>query len=212
MLYDVEASHGVAHRAAPSRAVRRSGQGSGIRAGVRDATREVHERLHGHPGFRAVTRGAISRPGYRMLLERLHGFHVAMEREARWEGWRSASLRDDLDWLGASLPEIEALPVLTGLPDLGTPERRVGALYVVEGSALGGRVLAQALRPLLGEGPAGRSFFLGVGGPPGAWRACQEQMEQLTTSPAARQEIIDAARATFSAFEAWLAGWRPGHG
>jgi len=211
MLHDVEASHGVGRLAVPSRAVPPSGQGSGIRAAVRDATREVHERLHGHPGFRAVAEGAVSRPDYQMLLGRLHGFHVAMERAARWNGWRSASLRDDLAWLGASLSEIEALPVLTGLSDVGSPERRAGALYVVEGSALGGRVLAQALRPLLGEGPAGRSFFLGVDGPPGAWRACLEQMEQLALCPAARQEIIDAARATFSAFETWLAGWRPGH-
>lgn len=189
---------------------RLAARGPGVRDEIRAATRAVHERLHGHPGLAAVADGTISRTDYRALLGRLLGFHRAIERAAGWDDRRSTALRDDLAALGLTPAAIDALPLCALLPDLRAPERRAGALYVVEGSALGGRVLAQALRPLLGEAEAGRRFFT-AGGGPGAWRACLDAMDRIAADAAARRRMIGAAEDTFSAFEAWLAGWDTDH-
>jgi len=208
--HDLKVPAAAASLAIRTRCGRSEGRGHGIRDEVRAATRAVHERLHQHGGLKAVADGTISRPAYRALLGHLYGFHLAVERAAGWSGWRSEALKADLAALGAPPEAIDALPLCARLPDLRTPERRAGALYVVEGSALGGRVLAQAVRPLLGEAEAGRRFFL-VGGRPGAWRACLDTMDRMASDAAARRRMIGAAEDTFAAFEVWLAEWVSDH-
>lgn len=183
-------------------------RGADLRDQLRAATREVHERLHRHEGFKAAADGTITRFDYRALLGRLYGFHVAFERAALLDGWRGEGLRQDLSALGATAAEIGALPLCPELPDLRASERRAGALYVVEGSALGGRVIAQALRPMFG---AAALRFFEAGGRPGAWRACLEEMDRLAGDLAASRRMIEAAQETFDAFDAWLDGWRIGH-
>jgi hypothetical protein len=72
--------------------------------------------------------------------------------------------------------------------DIGfdTPARRLGALYVVEGSTLGGRHLARNLDPLLGSTEsAGRRFFLGRGADTNAaWIGFLARMTLFAGTPA----------------------------
>ena len=86
----------------------------------------------------------------------------------------------------------------------------LGALYVIEGSTLGGIKIARALKGRIGdETGAGRSFFLGRGERHGAmWAEYLSQLETLSEDPAQAEEAIDASVATFEAFEAWMAGWK----
>jgi heme oxygenase len=179
-----------------------------LREALRSATRDVHERLHGHPGLAAVQDETITREHYVQLLGRLYGFYTAFETAAGLSPIRSQWLEVDLTAFGVSPSRRAELPRCRGLPNLATPEAVLGALYVVEGSALGGVALARRLDGLVGEGGLdGRRFFSGRQAETGAaWR---DYLHRLSASRGRtnRETIISTANATFAVFERWLAGW-----
>ena len=180
-----------------------------LRCCLRTATDAVHQRLHAHSGFAAVKDGTISRNDYIYLLLRLHGFHCAIETATHTSPERSDWLGQDLTvlygdcWPGAALPQ-------PTMPRLDSTASVLGALYVIEGSALGGRTLARGLDRLLGIGQAnGRRFFEGRGAATGAaWQRFLGQLETVSAAPVARAAAVSAAVETFSVFEAWLMDWR----
>jgi len=177
---------------------------------LRDATLAAHERLHGHDGFAAVQAATIDLAAYRGLLLRLYGFHLPFETAMGGPRERSAWLEDDLRALDVAEAAIARAPRCARLPDLRGAARKLGALYVVEGSALGGRGLGRGLDPLLGRGVlAGRRFFLGRGAETGAaWKAYLARLASAPVTPDARAEIVEAASDTFTVFEAWMVGWK----
>ena len=176
---------------------------------LRDTTHDVHQRLHRHDGFAAIQTGAIDLAAYRRLLFRLHGFYVPFEAAADVRPDRSAWLESDLRALGMDPTGLGARAMCNDIPCLNTAAARLGALYVVEGSALGGRHLARNLDGLLGaEAIDGRRFFVGRGSGTGeAWRRYLSQLSAGSSDPLARTRIIDAALETFAVFESWLSDW-----
>jgi heme oxygenase len=176
---------------------------------LREATHDVHQRLHLHDGFAAIQNGAIDMALYRLLLIRLYGFYIPFEAATDVGDERSRWLADDLRALGVDPDRPGAVALCPDIPCPRTPEARLGALYVVEGSALGGRGLARELAALLGpDAVGGRRFFIGRGGGTGeAWRGYLSQLEVHAADLAARPLIIDAALGTFAVFERWMAGW-----
>ncbi len=184
-----------------------------LRVLLRDATRPAHERLHTHDGFAAVKTMTIDLAAYRTLLGRLYGFHVPFHTIAGCGPERCQWLAEDLRALRPDrLPDGAGLEVAMcqRLPVLDSPARRLGAAYVIEGSALGGRELARGLDHLLGaDGVRGRLFFLGGGADKGAgWRDTLAQLAAVPPDQALRAEVVSAAADTFAAFEAWMTGWR----
>lgn len=180
-----------------------------VRQALRAATHEIHERLHQHPALAAVQAGAIDGLAYRRLLARLYGFHIAFERAARLQPERSVWLEMDLAALGMTPERRAALPLCRGFPALALPEARLGALYVVEGSALGGVTLARGLEGLVGVGVLdGRRFFAGHQSETGrAWRAYLARLSATDWTAKQQATIIATATATFALFECWLGGW-----
>lgn len=180
---------------------------------LRDATRSAHERLHAHAGFAAVKDMTIDLAAYRTLLGRLYGFYVPFERIADIGRERSRWLAQDLQALRVGSKEV-AIAICQRLPVLDSPARRLGAAYVIEGSALGGRELARGLDhllvPLLGAGEVrGRRFFLGRGADTGAaWRDTLDHLAAIPPDPALRAAAVSGALDTFAAFDAWMTGWR----
>ena len=78
----------------------------------------------------------------------------------------------------------------------------MGSLYVLEGSALGGRVLCPQLRQTLGVGPGrGCDYFEGFGDATGAmWRDFRQvSSEEIGDSPQAVAAACEAAKNTFEA-------------
>lgn len=181
---------------------------------LREATAEVHARLHAVPAFEALAAGRLSLATYVALLQRLLGFHGAVEAALAAapplqpygielaERRRSEALRIDLASLGAA----DTTP-LAPLPSLGSAARALGCLYVVEGSTLGGRQLARGLDHLLPAGTAaGRAFLLGHGPRHGAmWQSCCAAIETCGEEPGSLAAMATAATETFAAFEAWFA-------
>lgn len=180
-----------------------------LRDALRLATAEVHERLHHHPGFAAVQAGTIDRAAYTALLGRLYGFYRPFEATARITPERTRWLEIDLAALGVAASSREALPRCDAFRPRAGRNHLLGARYVVEGSALGGRAMARQLDLLLGAAAAdGRRFFSGHGAATGAvWRDYLALLAIVPRPEQTRAVIVNSASATFAIFERWLAGW-----
>lgn len=91
----------------------------------------------------------------------------------------------------------------TGLP------QALGWLYVLEGSALGGRLVARAAQTALGT-TVPVAFFTGAGLPAlgGRWRALRRRLDGfgLLAGDGATEEVVDAAGEAFGRVEASLLG------
>jgi heme oxygenase len=194
-----------------------------IHAQLRQATASVHVRLHHHDGFAAAASGTISLPDYRLLLERLWGFHHVFEGMLRdmnanergsainlEKRARAPLLELDLATLGVDHASIENLPKCDGLRKPKNEAEFMGSLYVVEGSTLGGVHIARALKPLFNtESDEGRRFFFGYGEEHGMmWRNFLNQLEERARTETDEADTIRGADQTFTDFEKWMSGWR----
>lgn len=140
------------------------------------------------------------RAGYAAFLRAQAAAHIPVEAALARGGvaavipdWiarqRSALLRDDLADLGLAPPEPAGVIALEGEAAL------LGALYVLEGSRLGGIVLKRAV-PL--DFPA---RFLG-GMDSAAWRRLLGILDDRLDTEAKRAAAVAAACAVFALFEA----------
>ena len=179
---------------------------------LKRSTEDIHARMHVHPGFSAIADGTIDLPAYRALLCRLFGFYVAFELSISAPRSRSIWLEQDLLSLDMPKSLIGSIALCTSLPSLDTPEQCLGAQYVVEGAALGGRQLAANLDHLLGsDGILGRRFFVGHGENTGVrWRAFIAGLSSGRDGAEETETVAAAARSTFLSFEAWLEDWDKG--
>jgi heme oxygenase len=188
-----------------------------LRARLKAATNQTHERMHAHPGFAVAAAGTISTEAYRDLLARLYGFHAAFEDRmraapeafARWielpARARAGLIVEDLLALGAARETIDTLPRCEELPPLRGEGDRLGALYVVEGSTLGGAFIAKALTRSAANA---RRFFGGHGVNHGRlWRNLVKALDQLDDIPEEADLAERAALSTFAAFERWMTNW-----
>ena len=194
-----------------------------LRARLREATNEAHARMHAHPGFAAAASGRIAASDYRDLLARLYGFHRGFETHfdrapadmaeaiALPARRRSAALAEDLAALGFS-DDIESLPLCPAPLALSSEPQWLGALYVTEGATLGGAAISRALAEA-GFAAAQRRFFEGHGALRSPmWRRFLARLETHADDPEAVAAAQMAAKAAFSAFEAWMADRRGASG
>ena len=119
-------------------------------------TRPAHDRIEAAID---LDRRIASRNAYRDLLIRFYGFHKAWESDAAELAHdrtffrarcKTELLAKDLAALGLEPDEIEALPQCRPLMPLPAPEAVLGSMYVVEGSTLGGTIIAREVERRLG--------------------------------------------------------------
>jgi heme oxygenase len=185
-----------------------------LRFRLRAATQPVHARVE----RQLDRRGRLtSIEAYTSLLQDLLSLHrpiesalAALDPEAlgidfgarRKTGWLIADLID----LGHAPASLDRLPDCAAAPAPASTEAAFGALYVLEGSSLGGQVILRRVGPALGVGPAwaGR-YFNGYGEATGAmWRVFVARLNALGADPATATAIETSALATFAAFESCL--------
>jgi len=177
---------------------------------LREATREVHIRLE---QALALTDAGLSRGAYRLLVEAFYGFYEPLERRLASVAGLPFEGRAKVDLLRADLravdpnaadASVELPPRCEALPDVSTPARALGCLYVLEGATLGRRFIVRALQEHLDIGPAtGGAFFEGYGAETAAmWCAL---LEHIQASPGPRAETVAGAVDTFVTLERWLA-------
>ncbi len=189
-----------------------------LRSRLRVATEAAHERMHLHSGFRGAANGSLTLAEYRDLLARLYGFHEAFDAAfpsapAAFAGAidlgaraRSEALARDLTALGLA-PRISSLPRCATAPRPLSEPQWLGALYVTEGSTLGGAQIARALATM-GIGEDGRRFFTAYGElRSGMWRLFLSRLETWADDPEASDAVETAAVAAFESFEVWMRDW-----
>jgi heme oxygenase len=170
---------------------------TGARTAIRTATAADHERLDGlFEAFDladAVSYGRFLTAHAAALLP----VEAALDGAGAdrlipdWAGRRrSAMIRADLAALGLEAPELTAFGPLDG------DAACWGAAYVVEGSRLGGALLARRVAPGLPRA------YLGAPQVKGAWRSFVEALDAALDADDRIGRATGAARETFGFFEA----------
>ncbi len=186
-------------------------------ARLRAETRAQHERLEAAVGPPSPPTPAW----YRRFLGRWWGFLVPIEEALAARPGLDAAiglalpprrkrawLEADLAALGLGAAEIAALPLCTDLPPLDRAGEALGCLYVLEGSTLGGQLLARTIEAELPELAGATRFVRSYGPEVGPkWRGFLEALEAFSAqTPAAIDDVVRAGRETFAAFERWQRG------
>jgi heme oxygenase len=187
-------------------------QSESLTARLRKETADLHAAVE---EVACLPHSVRSRADYSAVLTALLGFHVSVESALNNRGWtrkwaelgivltrhhRSALLADDLTAMGAPV----TLPVEPAPLSVTTFPAALGCLYVVEGSALGGQVIAPVIRHQLGAVPT--SFFDSAGRDhPSPWRDLKNALQQYGESEPDHDAVIEGARATFMGFQTHLA-------
>lgn len=180
---------------------------------LRTETRPEHDAIEAVLDFTSET---LKISDYRHTLERFHGFYLPLEAGlVKMGGWaqRGLDLTDrqkthlletDLRVLGVNNPEM--LAVCTDLPPHGTVNAAFGCLYVLEGATLGGQVITKSIHKHLGVTPeTGGRFFNGYAERTGMmWQAFRAAITASVPSPSDEDEVVAAAKATFSKLHHWI--------
>ena len=179
---------------------------------MRDATEPDHRRLE---AALALQSPELSFERYRRVLAAFHGFYSPLEARIRRFGPVAPPLgfalperarRLELDLAALGVPAATAC--CEDLPELTTTAELAGCLYVLEGAALGGQVLARSLASRWQLTPStGLAFFYGDG--PVAtkrrWELVLDWLERAGRAGADARAAVAAASATFIALERWAA-------
>ena len=142
-------------------------------------------------------RGLEDAATYRRYLRGMHGLLSALARACPRLADEYAPMREalaaDLEALGSTPP---APP---GLPPITDEAARLGARYVIEGSAMGARLLQrQAERLGHGPGPGGRFLAYHVARGEHAWPALKSALARLDADTASFEDVLRSTRDTFA--------------
>lgn len=183
---------------------------------LRAETRREHDAIEAVLDF--MTPG-LSIAAYRQQLAHFYGFYQPLETSlASLADWsylgldfdvrrKTGLLADDLDDLG--FDAARTLPVCRALPRLTSVAAGFGCLYVLEGATLGGQLISRHVMQTLGlDGLRGARFFNCYGDRTGMmWKAFRSALVAFAVTPAAENEVVESAIATFSTLRCWcLAG------
>ncbi|WP_205082726.1 biliverdin-producing heme oxygenase [Paracraurococcus ruber] len=191
-----------------------------LSARLRAETQDLHDRIETNPRFARLMAPDLGLAEYRGLVAALLGHHAAAEAAVALAGGllpraldldrrltRSRLLAEDLRALGLAEDAIAALPRCPGY-SLRSAEAAWGTLYVLEGSALGGQLIARHLAAVLGLSPAhGCAGMVPHGGETGLlWRGFKQLLDDAARAdaldPAA---VVAAARHAFDTLDRWVA-------
>ncbi|NGM38289.1 biliverdin-producing heme oxygenase [Methylobacterium sp. DB0501] len=177
---------------------------------LRAETREAHEAIERDLAWESRV---TTRDGYRALLARFWGLHVVLEPALADvlddptffdPRRRLGHLAADLRLLGLDDAAIEALPRASMiLPS--NRDQAFGALYVLEGSTLGGQVIAKQIGRQLGLSPDhGCRYYAAHGRETGPmWKRFRQRLteEARAGDP---DVIVASATRTFDVMRLWL--------
>lgn len=176
---------------------------------LRSETRPYHDAVEQNPFNQALAAGTVTAADAAWFLAKLYGFVQPLEAQLRahaaefgpeWqlpERFRANLILQDLPRLGyaGTPPLCPALPALAGWPQL------LGAMYVLEGSTLGGQVIARQLDK---NGIAAHAYFTGRAERTGPlWKSFCQQLS-LAATDERQTAIVGAAVHTFQTLSAWL--------
>lgn len=209
-----------------------------ILTSLHDAIRPLHDEAEGRGPLSTIMDGTITREGYTHALLRLYGFIAPLEAGlSRHEGLaatgldmasrrRLPHLLQDLAHMGIGPAQVARTPVFPGPFGRGSLPEAMGFLYLLEGSRMGGLLLAEKLGEQFGYTETAGATYFSSGhsihdGRPSAttrhaatlWKDFREQVRQwFAESPSPRHDgprMLAAATGGFSALNRWLEGGVP---
>ncbi len=108
----------------------------------------------------------------------------------------SSYLRSDIEELGEEVTQLAEL----SLPEINTTAGALGAMYVIEGSIMGGPIIVEMLKKYGMN--KGFSFFSGYGQATGEmWASFIATLNANADTDSRQAEAIEAANQTFSRFQ-----------
>lgn len=176
---------------------------------LRESTRADHLRLEGALN---LLDPQLARDWYGRVLVAFHGFYAPLEAQFR-RYHRAVSLTLDFELprraplLRTDLAVLGMLPLShedDPLPEIRTLSEFAGRLYVVEGAALGGQIMARHLADKWAlDRDSGAAFFSGSGPLETGrrWTRVLAWLERAAKSAADSRDMVAAASATFRALE-----------
>jgi heme oxygenase (biliverdin-IX-beta and delta-forming) len=183
---------------------------------LKQATRSAHDRIErAFPVFDQ----SLTLARYAQVVRALYGFYAPLEQLCEnvvgpstpldlRKRMKLAFLATDLTALGHTSIDIQALPICRALPLLTDASQAMGVLYVLEGATLGGQIIAQRVRHILGiDAFSGAAFFAGYGDQTRAmWMRLAAHVDAMPGLDVAT--AIVAAGQTFETLGGWLTASR----
>lgn len=169
---------------------------------LKEETRELHEQIEDENLAQQIMDHSIDRETYKLLLLQNFLAYRQTETEIRkflpdYKGKKHLQLKKDLEQLGVSTETSFQNDIFQCL----STAEALGAAYVVEGSALGGMVLAKNLEKCAAlEGIETHNFFNGSKENLEDWKKFKEELEQYNFTEAEEVAAIEKAKATFVFF------------
>jgi heme oxygenase len=162
-----------------------------------------------------IERRLLSIDSYRDLLVRFYGFYAPLEsRLAEIAGIEVVGfqtrrklplLQSDLLYLGIVADDLPDLPRCADLPALDDVHAAFGCLYVIEGSTLGGQLIARQLHALGVDADCGAAFFNSYRENVGMmWLNFKRTVEAQVRTGQEEDRTIASARQTFIKLHQWL--------
>lgn len=151
--------------------------------------------------------------GYAQLLSIFYGYFKPLETLVEPYGKtllpdyplrrKAEYLALDLQWAGV---DVNTLPLCQNLPVIESAEDAMGALYVMEGSTLGGKIISQMLmKNMQLTTDENVRFFSGYKEQTGPmWHAFLTHLTHTINSTAQQNRTVHAARQVFTCFEDWV--------
>ena len=146
---------------------------------------------------------------YVLLLTRMLAFHRAADtslRDPRWaRSWTEIGIElvahERAGLIERDLLDLRAAPQSVTTPplELESFAEALGCLYVVEGSSLGGQLIAPSIVRVLGSVPT--AYYSGTGRQhPAPWRSLQAALSKYSELHSDHDGVVDGAIKTFTFF------------
>jgi heme oxygenase (biliverdin-IX-beta and delta-forming) len=171
---------------------------------LKEETRELHEQVEAQNLARQIMDHSIDLETYKQLLIQNFIAYRATENAIKeylpdYSGKKHQQLKNDLQHLGVSAEKLPKNDIF----ECHSQAEALGAAYVVEGSALGGMLLARNLKKCSGlESIEQHHFFSGDKDNLKDWNAFKAQLEQYNFSENEAEKAIEKAKDTFRFFQA----------
>ncbi len=185
---------------------------------LKTKTAASHRHVEASPLMQPIASRTLTPQSYTHILRKFYGFFQPLESAIHQlptlEHYlpdlpvrrKSGSILQDLRAIHQENMALAAIPLCSDVPRITQVSEGLGALYVMEGSTLGGKIISKIVYETLGYTPEhGISFFNGYGTQTGPkWKAFQEALVRFTASTGQEEEVVQAAIQTFQKLENWF--------
>ncbi len=170
---------------------------------LKEETRELHEQIEEQNLAKRIMDHSIDLPTYKLLLLQNYLAYWKTETEIKkqlpnYRAKKHLQLKQDLEQLNVST----TIAPQDAIFECHSPAEALGAAYVVEGSALGGMLLAKNLQKCSNLAEVDQHYFFnGDMDNLKDWKSFQKELENYSFTEAEEIAAIEKAKATFRFFE-----------